>query len=111
MKPILNILLIPGLIAGLITGIPAAAIAQEGFITLEGARIRGSQESPLVLYLVPWKPPEARSLDRPDEQLMLERPIKPLQRSEFQRLVRYHQHFQALKASDAEPGNAGGRPE
>jgi len=107
MKTIVNLLLMSGLIAGT----PAAGLAQEGVITLDGARIRGSQESPLVLYLVPWKPPEARSLDSPDEELMLARPIKPLQRSEFQRLVSYHHYFQALKASEAKPQNAGGRPE
>ncbi len=82
------------LIAGLISVVPAAAIAQEEVITLEGARIRGGQEAPLVLYLVPWKPPEAKSLDRPGEERMLMQPIKPLQRSEFQRLMSYHQHFQ-----------------
>ena len=89
------------LLAALITGVPALSIAQEGVITLEGARIRGSQEAPLVLYLVPWKPPEAKSLDRPDEGLMLTRPVEPLARAEFQRLIGYHQHFQVLNGLDA----------
>ena len=88
------------LLAALITVVPAVSIAQDGVITLEGARIRGSQEAPLVLYLVPWKPPEAKSLDRPDEGLMLTRPVKPLARAEFQRLISYHQHFQALNRLD-----------
>lgn len=107
MKDVLKVLLI----TGLISGTPVAALAQEGVITLEGARLRGGHEAPLVLYLMPWDPPEVRSLDRPDEELMLARPIKPLQRSEFQRLISYHRHFQALKASQAGSGNAGDRPE
>lgn len=107
MKYVLNMLLITVVVAG----IPVTAVAQGDIITLEGARLSGGHEAPLVLYLIPWNPPEVRSLDGPDEGLMVARPIKPLQRSEFQRLIGYHHHFQALKASEAKPGNAGSRPE
>ena len=107
MKYALNILLITGLVAGA----PAVAVAQEGVITLEGARLQGGHEAPLVLYLIPWNPPEVRSLGGLDEDMMLARPIKPLQRSEFQRLISYHHHFQALKASEAGPGIESSRPE
>jgi len=99
------------LVAGLMAVAPEAAIAQDGVITLEGARIRGSQEAPLVLYLVPWRPPETKSLDRPDEELMRARPIKPLERAEFQRLISYHKHFQALNRTEAGPEIADGKPE
>lgn len=98
-------------IAGLIALAPVSAIAQDGVITLDGARIRGGQEAPLVLYLMPWQSPEARSLDRPDEELMLARPIKPLQRSEFRRLMGYHQHFKALNGLDAESANTDSQAE
>jgi len=93
-------LLKSGLTAGLLAVMPLHAVSQE-VITLEGARIRGGQEAPLVLYVVPWKPPEAKSLDQPDEQLMLAHPIKTLERAEFRRLLGYHQHFQSLNATDA----------
>lgn len=72
------------------------AVAQEGVVTIEGTRIRGDQEVPTVLYLVPWKAPSSRSLASPDEQLMLERPLQALDRTEFRRLVSYHQHFRTL---------------
>lgn len=94
------------LLVALIAGSPSGANAQDEVITLEGARIRGNQEAPLVLYLVPWKPPEAKSLDRPDEELMLARPVKPLKRAEFQRLMGYHQHFQALNAQGVKDSDA-----
>lgn len=68
-------------IAGLIAVGPTPAMAQDDFITLDGARFRGGYEAPLVLYLMPWKPPETRSLDRQDEDRMLTRSIKPLKRS------------------------------
>ncbi len=75
-----------------------SASAQDRIVTLEGTRIRGDQEVPLVLYLVPWKAPEARSLNRADEPLMLTRPIRPIARSEFRRLMDYHNTFKALNA-------------
>lgn len=80
--------------------------AQDKIVTIEGTRIRGDQEAPLVLYLVPWKQPEARSLERPDEQIMLERPLEPLQRAEFRRLMSYHRHFQALNSKETDLENA-----
>ncbi|WP_225314968.1 hypothetical protein [Marinobacter confluentis] len=104
-------LLFIGLITGLIMVLPSTLVAQEGVITLEGARIRGNQEAPLVLYLVPWKPPVARSLARPDEELMLARPVEPLERAEFRRLLGYHRHFQALNLPEAVPENANSQPE
>ena len=92
----------PWLVAATLSLASAATVAQE-VITLEGARIRGGQEAPLVLYLLPWQPPEARSLDQPDEQLMLAKPMEPLERAEFRRLIGYHQHFQAMNEA---PENA-----
>jgi len=98
-------------IAMVMAGTPVIAAAQNEVITLDGARIRGGQEAPLVLYLVPWQPPEARSLDRPDEELMLARPVRPLERAEFQRLIGYHEHFQALNPPGAGSDEIGSRPE
>lgn len=64
-----------------------------GVVTIEGTRIRGDQEVPTVMYLVPWQPPEVDELRAPDEQLMVEQTFAPLERYEFQRLVRYHEAF------------------
>lgn len=80
-------------------------VAQDGVVTIEGTRIRGDQEVPTVLYLVPWQPPAVQSLARPDEQLMLQRPIEPLERQEFRRLVSYHQYFRA--STEDEPTSGG----
>ncbi|GGE60040.1 hypothetical protein GCM10011533_10780 [Streptosporangium jomthongense] len=73
--------------------IPAAQAQDSGIVTIEGTRIRGDQEVPMVMYLVPWQPPEVDELRAPDEQLMVEQPFAPLERYEFQRLVRYHEVF------------------
>ena len=64
-----------------------------GVVTIEGTRIRGDQEVPTVMYLVPWQPPENEQLRAPDERLMVNQGIAPLERYEFQRLVQYHNEF------------------
>lgn len=85
--------------------IAVPCVAQDSVVTIEGTRIRGDQEVPTVLYLVPWQDPAVQSLARQDEQLMLQRPIAPLERQEFQRLVTYHQYF---RVSTEDSGGAEG---
>lgn len=76
-----------------------------GVVTIEGARIRGNQEVPTVMYLVPWQTPKANELQAQDEQLMVEQAFEPLERYEFQRFVRYHEAFSREHA----PVNSGGQ--
>ncbi|WP_372999534.1 hypothetical protein [Marinobacter sp.] len=69
--------------------------AQEssGVVTIEGTRIRGDQEVPTVMYLVPWQPPAVEELRAPEERLMVDRGARPLERYEFQRFIQYHEAF------------------
>jgi len=67
--------------------------AEEEILSLEGARIRGNQELPNVLYLIPWKPPKVYSLDKTKNTLTSSSKFKTLDRSSFKRLVNYHQAF------------------
>lgn len=70
------------------------ALAQEsGIVTIEGTRIRGDQEVPTVMYLVPWQPPEVEELQAPDERLLVDQAYAPIERYEFQRLIHYHRAF------------------
>jgi hypothetical protein len=69
-----------------------------GVVTIEGTRIRGDQEVPTVMYLVPWQPPQVDELQPPDEQLMIEHSFSPINRYEFQRLVRYHEEFDSARS-------------
>ena len=99
-RPALNTLLLAALVAS-----PTAALAQEaaGVVTIEGARIRGDQEVPTVMYLVPWHPPEVEALQSPEERLMVDQGVQPLERYEFQRLVQYHDAFKAQRQSTSPP--------
>lgn len=64
-----------------------------GVVTIEGTRIRGDQEVPTVMYLVPWQPPEVEELRAPEERLMVDQGLRPLERYDFQRFIKYHEAF------------------
>lgn len=88
----------PALIAlAVSTLLPAAPVlyAQDtpGVVTIEGTRIRGDQEVPTVMYLVPWQPPAVDELRGPEERLMVDQGLRPLERYEFQRFIKYHEAF------------------
>ena len=86
--------------------LPAAPMlyAQDapGVVTIEGTRIRGDQEVPTVMYLVPWQPPQVDELRAPEERLMVDQGLAPLERYEFQRFISYHQAF--IKQNQPETG-------
>lgn len=84
--------------------VAATASAQDReVITIDGAMIRGDQEMPTVMYLVPWQPPAIEALEQPTERLMLERAFAPLERAQFQRMLDYHDRFAAqFKESETE---------
>jgi hypothetical protein len=71
-------------------------------VTIEGTRIRGDQEVPTVMYLVPWQPPEVDELRAPEERLMVDQGLRPLERYEFQRFIKYHEVF--IKQTQANTG-------
>ncbi|MDX1453578.1 MAG: hypothetical protein R3183_13545 [Oleiphilaceae bacterium] len=73
--------------------VSGGAWAEPEVLTIEGARIRGNQELPTVLYVVPWQPPVVESLEKPATSFALQRKLEPLERTEFQRLMQYHEEF------------------
>lgn len=59
-------------------------------ITIETATIRGNQELPTVLYLVPWQPPVVNPLTENKPANLLEADIELIERESFQRLLQLH---------------------
>ncbi len=82
-----------GVLAIILSVLAAGAWAEPEVLTIEGARIRGNQELPTVLYVVPWQPPVVESLEKPATSFALQRPLEPLERTEFKRLIQYHDTF------------------
>jgi hypothetical protein len=72
-------------------------------VTLEAAEIRGNQELPKVLYIVPWKDPAmVEVMGRPVNSLVDEA-LAPVDRDVFRRQGRY---FGQLYGAGREPGAA-----
>ena len=89
------------LFTSLIGGLSPFVQAENQVITIEGTRIRGNQELPTVLYIVPWQAPKVHKLETPQSSLASQRPIKKIERDSFKRLVSYHQTFkQQLNTSE-----------
>ncbi|CAG0937914.1 hypothetical protein GPROT2_00056 [Gammaproteobacteria bacterium] len=86
-------------------GKPPAAASAKGpdRLELDASSIRGNQELPKVLYIVPWKEPGlAQPAGRPLNSLVDE-VLAPVDREVFRRQMRY---FDQLYAAPA-PGSAG----
>lgn len=79
-------LMLPALLLGALALNPAAA---EDRVELDAAAIRGNQELPKVLYIAPWKKPEASDISRPTVSLM-EELLQPIDRYEFAREVQFY---------------------
>ena len=85
---------------GLVGSLSPLVQAENQVITIEGTRIRGNQELPTVLYIVPWQAPKVHQLETPESSLASQRPIKKIERDSFKRLVSYHQTFKQQLSTD-----------
>ncbi len=65
------------------------ALAEES-LEMEGTRIRGNQELPKVLYIVPWKQGEIPDLSQPPLESLIDEALAPVDRDVFQRKIRYY---------------------
>ena len=70
-----------------ILNIPAMAAER---LDMEGTRIRGNQELPSVLYIVPWQQAEVPDLSQPPLQSLIDEALLPVDREVFQRQIRYY---------------------
>ncbi len=65
------------------------APANSDRLTLEAAAIRGNQELPKVLYIVPWKDPAMAELAGRPVNSLVEEILAPVDREVFRRQTRY----------------------
>jgi hypothetical protein len=73
---------------------------EEEIITIEGTRIKGNQESPTILYVIPWQAPEIEALDPAGTIKPIDNSLEKIERSEFVRLLGYHEHFKRIHYSE-----------
>lgn len=75
-------------------------------VSLDGTEIRGNQELPKVLYIVPWKDPARVEFAGRPANSLVEEVLAPVDREVFLRQVKY---FDQLYGAPEGPGAA--RPE
>lgn len=68
----------------------ALSAGAEERLDMEGTRIRGNQELPKVLYIVPWKQADIPDLSQPPLESLIDEALLPVDREVFQRKVRYY---------------------
>ena len=74
----------------ILTMLVSLAASAEEVLKMEGTRIRGNQELPKVLYIVPWKQAEIPDLSQPPLESLIDEALTPVDREVFQRQVRYY---------------------
>ena len=78
--------------------------ATAGPLNLEASAIRGNQELPKVLYIVPWKDPAMAELAGRPVNSLVEEVLAPVDREVLRRQTRYFSQLYGAKIP------AGGRP-
>jgi len=68
-----------------------SGVAAQDSLELEGTEITGNKELPMVLYIVPWKSVERFDIESPPITSVMDRPLKPIDRTSFKRTINYHQ--------------------
>jgi len=78
-----------------------SARTQRDHLDLDATSVKGNQELPKVLYIVPWKESQIGDLAGKPVNSLLDEILAPLDREVFQRQVRYYDQLHA---------NASGEP-
>jgi hypothetical protein len=74
----------------------------EESLEMEGTRIRGNQELPKVLYIVPWKQGEIPDLNQPPLESLIDEALTPVDREVFQRKIRYYDSLSSQEVGSNE---------
>lgn len=80
----------------------SATVLAEESLEMEGTRIRGNQELPKVLYIVPWKQGEIPDLSQPPLESLIDEALAPVDRDVFQRKIRYYDSLSAQEVGENE---------
>ena len=74
----------------LFTFVTSGAVAAESELELEGMAVKGNQELPKSLYIVPWKASELGEIAGLPAGSLLNESLQPVERDIFRRELRYY---------------------
>lgn len=94
--PVLLLLLGPMVSADEPDAAPAAGSGMDR-LELDAAAIRGNQELPRVMVILPWKDPAMVELSGRPVNSLVEEVLAPVDREVFQRQLRYFDQLHATK--------------
>lgn len=97
-----------GLASGAAFAEDASAAPGPRQLELDGTSIRGSQELPRVLYILPWQDPGAAELAGRPFNSLIEDVLSPLDRDEFRRELGYHEQFNQTQPQSNVDGSSAG---
>ena len=75
--------------------ISSSLLHAEERLEMEGTTVRGNQELPKVLYIVPWQQSDIPNVTEPPLESLIDEALAPLDREVFQRQVRYYDELSA----------------
>ncbi len=84
------------------------ALARAGTLALDSSAIRGNQELPKVMYIVPWKDPAMAELAGRPLNSLVEEVLAPVDREVFRRQTRYFSQLYGAGLTQSEAAVPGG---
>ena len=88
---------------------PARPARRAEKLELGTTTITGNQELPKVMYIVPWKHPEAGDLRGKPLQSLVDEALAPVDREVFNREINYFQALQAARDASVETSVTAGQ--
>lgn len=88
----------------------AATRHKSNALALDATAIRGNQELPKVLYIVPWKDPAAVELSGRPVNSLVEEVLAPVDREVFRRQTRYFSQLYGTTSVKQAADAPGGHP-
>ena len=99
---LLGALLMAGIVSAENTAAPVAPpVASTTALNLDATAIRGNQELPKVMYIVPWKDAAMAELTGRPVNSLVEEVLAPVDREVFRRQTRYFHQLYDVETSPA----------
>ncbi len=84
------------ILAALIMLLPLELVSQEAVVVLRST-VKGNQEQPKVMYIVPWQRPGDNSLEYQPMESLVNELFTPVDRGEFVRELHYRERLSIQK--------------
>ena len=81
------------IVAGILLGLVCLAVSAQQAVVELRSTVKGNQEQPKVLYIVPWQPPTPGEVTYQPLQTLVSDVFEPVDREEFVRQIEYQEQL------------------